>query len=102
MRSGPCTTITSRTSARSTPATSSRRAGRTSPDLDMAQWGTCVEDQTAETHQQAVAALNEGMSLGEKLGVTGTPGFFVNGRFVNGAQPLETFEALIEEAQRDS
>ena len=71
-------------------------------NLDMDAWATCTEDQTDETHQQAVAALTEGMALGEELGVTGTPGFFVNGRFVNGAQPLATFEAMIEEAKQDS
>ena len=71
-------------------------------DLDMSQWATCTEDQASEAHQQAVAALTEGMALGEELGVTGTPGFFVNGRFVNGAQPLEAFDALIQEAKQDS
>jgi protein-disulfide isomerase len=32
-----------------------------------------------------------------KVGVTGTPGFFINGRFLSGAQPYENFKALIEE-----
>ncbi len=32
-----------------------------------------------------------------RLGVTGTPGFFVNGRFVSGAQPFSTFKGLIDE-----
>ena len=31
------------------------------------------------------------------LGVTGTPGFFINGRFVSGAQPYETFQRYIDE-----
>ena len=78
------------------------RAYLAGSDLDMEQWATCTEDQTAASHQQAVAALTEGMALGEELGVTGTPGFFVNGRFVNGAQPLEAFDALIMEAKQDS
>ena len=30
-----------------------------------------------------------------QLGVTGTPAFFVNGRFLSGAQPFEKFAALI-------
>lgn len=30
------------------------------------------------------------------LGITGTPGFFVNGRFINGAQPFEVFARLID------
>ena len=29
------------------------------------------------------------------LGVTGTPGFFVNGRFLNGAKPFEEFAKVI-------
>jgi protein-disulfide isomerase len=33
------------------------------------------------------------------LGVTGTPGFFVNGEFLNGAQPIAAFEPLIQEAK---
>jgi protein-disulfide isomerase len=32
-----------------------------------------------------------------KLGVTGTPAFFVNGRFLSGAQPFPTFKALIDD-----
>ena len=33
----------------------------------------------------------------ERLGVTGTPGFFVNGRFLSGAKPFESFKQLIDE-----
>jgi protein-disulfide isomerase len=29
--------------------------------------------------------------------VTGTPAFFINGRLVSGAQPLESFVRVIEE-----
>jgi len=32
-----------------------------------------------------------------KLGVTGTPAFFINGRFLSGAQPYESFKRLIDE-----
>ena len=31
------------------------------------------------------------------MGVSATPGFFINGRFLSGAQPIETFSALIDE-----
>jgi len=31
------------------------------------------------------------------LGVTGTPAFFINGRFLSGAQPFESFKRLIDE-----
>ena len=32
-----------------------------------------------------------------KFGASGTPAFFVNGRFVSGAQPAQAFEKLIQE-----
>ena len=32
-----------------------------------------------------------------KLGVTGTPAFFVNGRFLSGAQPFASFKVLIDD-----
>ena len=31
-----------------------------------------------------------------RLGVTGTPSFFVNGRYLSGAQPFESFQRIIE------
>lgn len=34
---------------------------------------------------------------GQDVGVTGTPAFFVNGRFVSGALPYEEFQKLVEE-----
>jgi protein-disulfide isomerase len=34
---------------------------------------------------------------GASLGARGTPAFFVNGRFLSGAQPVESFSALIDE-----
>jgi protein-disulfide isomerase len=32
-----------------------------------------------------------------KLGVTGTPGFFINGRFLSGAKPFEAFKQVIDQ-----
>ncbi len=32
-----------------------------------------------------------------KLGVTGTPAFFINGRFLSGAQPFPSFKRVIDE-----
>ncbi len=32
-----------------------------------------------------------------KLGVTGTPAFFVNGRFLSGAQPFASFKTLVDQ-----
>ena len=41
--------------------------------------------------------IGDDMMEAQKLGVSGTPGFFVNGRFVSGAQPFETFKRLVDE-----
>jgi protein-disulfide isomerase len=46
------------------------------------------------------AAIRADMKLGQKLGVNGTPTFFANGRRIEGAVPLERFEALIQEELR--
>jgi len=42
-------------------------------------------------------AVQKDYRSGQELGVTGTPAFFVNGRFLNGAQPFEAFQAIIDE-----
>ena len=31
------------------------------------------------------------------IGVTGTPAFFINGRFLSGAKPFETFKKMIDD-----
>ncbi|WP_426748764.1 thioredoxin domain-containing protein [Myxococcus faecalis] len=36
-------------------------------------------------------------NLARLVGATGTPAFFVNGRFINGAQPVEVFTGVIDE-----
>jgi protein-disulfide isomerase len=38
--------------------------------------------------------------LGTSLGARGTPAFFVNGRYLSGAQPKEAFKALIDEEMK--
>ncbi|MFT5695880.1 MAG: protein-disulfide isomerase [Myxococcota bacterium] len=42
--------------------------------------------------------IDEDLSQARKLGVTGTPAFFINGRFLSGAQPISSFTRLIDEA----
>ncbi len=46
---------------------------------------------------QAAAAVQKQVEEGVKYGVQGTPGFFVNGRFVNGAVPLDAFVQIVDE-----
>ena len=43
------------------------------------------------------AAVQRDLIDGTKLGVTGTPTFFINGREISGNQPLEIFGAIIDE-----
>jgi protein-disulfide isomerase len=43
------------------------------------------------------SAVTEDYLEGQQLGVTGTPAFFINGRFLSGAQPFEAFQAIIDE-----
>ncbi|MCP4655808.1 MAG: DsbA family protein [bacterium] len=70
--------------------------------IDMAKWSTCAEDKESEANKAAVASVDADMAFGQKLGVRGTPGFFVNGRFLSGAQPITAFEPLIVEAKNDT
>ena len=42
--------------------------------------------------------VDASLQLGIKHGVNSTPVFFVNGQLISGAQPLEAFEAAIEDA----
>ena len=45
--------------------------------------------------------VDDDMAEAGSLGVTGTPAFFVNGRYLNGAQPFDGFAKLINaELQR--
>jgi protein-disulfide isomerase len=43
------------------------------------------------------AAVQKDLNDGAQLGVTGTPTFFINGREISGAQPVEAFAAIIDE-----
>ncbi|HEY7217390.1 MAG TPA: DsbA family protein [Candidatus Binatia bacterium] len=43
------------------------------------------------------AAVQKDLNDGAQLGLTGTPTFFINGREMSGAQPLEAFAAVIDE-----
>ena len=43
------------------------------------------------------AAVQKDFNQGANLGLTGTPVFFINGRQLIGAQPIEAFSAIIDE-----
>jgi protein-disulfide isomerase len=59
--------------------------------LDMEQFKRDVV--SSEVKARVDADAKEAASLG----VTGTPAFFVNGRFLSGAQPFPAFKSLIDE-----
>jgi protein-disulfide isomerase len=42
-------------------------------------------------------AVQKDLNDGAQLGITGTPTFFINGRELSGAQPVEAFAAIIDE-----
>jgi protein-disulfide isomerase len=43
------------------------------------------------------AAIKEDIAEGNRVGVGGTPAFFVNGRLISGAQPFEAFARVIDD-----
>ena len=43
------------------------------------------------------AVVQQDLNEGAKLGLTGTPTFFINGREMSGNRPLDAFEAIIDE-----
>jgi protein-disulfide isomerase len=47
------------------------------------------------------AAIDRDVSLAQRLGITGTPTFVVNGYQLVGAQPLSRFERLVRLALQE-
>jgi protein-disulfide isomerase len=45
--------------------------------------------------EQAKSLVDADMAEAKALGVTGTPAFFVNGRYLSGAKPFDEFAQLI-------
>jgi protein-disulfide isomerase len=59
--------------------------------LEVKEFQSCLSD---GGHQ---AAVQKDVEEGARLGITGTPMFFINGRPLSGALPLERFVQVIEE-----
>ncbi len=59
--------------------------------LNETAFNACVD---ARKYQKAV---DTDIAAGEAAGVSGTPAFFINGRAVFGAMPIENFKQIIEE-----
>ncbi len=63
--------------------------------LDIDAFVRCVDE------RRFAAAVDADVRQARALGITGTPTFFVNGRQLIGAHPVETFREVIQEALRD-
>jgi protein-disulfide isomerase len=59
--------------------------------IDKKKWEECYDGK--KTADRVKAQMAEGQSVG----VSGTPGFIINGRLVSGAQPFATFKAIIDD-----
>lgn len=59
--------------------------------LDMGSFEACLTGEKTKT------LIDSDMSDAQKLGVQGTPAFFINGRLVEGSMPFETFKKIIDE-----
>ena len=57
----------------------------------MGAFGQCFDSRKFQK------AVEKDYQQGESLGVTGTPAFFINGRFLSGAQPFEAFRTIIDD-----
>lgn len=63
----------------------------TEAGLDAAAFETCL---TSNKYKERV---DNDKKSGEMVGVSGTPAFFINGVFVNGARPFEAFAEVIDD-----
>lgn len=59
--------------------------------LDLPAFEPCVSSGTYQT------TVQQDVEEGTRAGVTGTLAFYINGRLVSGAQPLESFTWVIED-----
>jgi protein-disulfide isomerase len=69
-------------------------AGARTLKLDEQKFGECLSSGRYKPQ------IEQDFQLGSRLGVTSTPAFFVNGVFLDGAQPLSVFEKLIQESEK--
>ena len=59
---------------------------------DKAKWEECFKNPSAKN-----PIIDANTESGMKVGVTGTPAFFINGRRLSGALPYEEFKRVIDE-----
>jgi len=59
--------------------------------VDIAKWEACYDG------NKTLARVQADMAEGQSVGVSGTPAFIINGRLVSGAQPFQSFKAVIDD-----
>jgi protein-disulfide isomerase len=59
--------------------------------VDMAKFEQCFDK------QETLARVQADMAEGQAVGVSGTPGFIINGRLISGAQPFQNFKSVIDD-----
>ena len=59
--------------------------------MDAAQFNSCYDS------RKYTADVDADIRAGDQAGVSGTPAFYINGRMLSGAQPLEAFKQIIDE-----
>lgn len=59
--------------------------------MDTAQFTSCLDGKKYDKN------VNDDLALGQAVGVSGTPTFYVNGTQLVGAQPYESIKAVIEQ-----
>jgi protein-disulfide isomerase len=62
----------------------------TTAGVDKTKLDACLADTKIK------AMVDEDMKAGGDVGVSGTPAYFVNGRMLSGAQPVDRFKAIID------
>jgi protein-disulfide isomerase len=56
-----------------------------------ADFKTCLESSKYK------AKVDEDVAAGQKIGIKSTPTFFINGKLISGAQPVDIFSEVIDE-----
>jgi protein-disulfide isomerase len=59
--------------------------------LDMTKYDKDLTDPSVK------AKIDSDSKEADKLGVAGTPAFFINGKYLSGAQPFETFQKMVDD-----
>ena len=67
----------------------------------MDAWKTCSSDPESAEYKAASSLVDTSLQLGIENGVNSTPGFFINGRFISGAQSADLFQELIDQARAE-